>query len=118
MKFFTSLLVLATVHVGHCFRFRGSARNITRQAERKLADYYYTNTDVGDEDPDAAIGNPMRGLIESPRYSIPPWTANIPATMEFLYIGLDEVMFGKCGDVGTVDSCSSMGIFDGNGASL
>ena len=36
-------------------------------AHRRLAYHTLTTADLGDVDEDAAIGNPMKGLVESPR---------------------------------------------------
>ena len=57
--------------------------------DRRLATYYFSLTmaDLGGPNPDAAIGNPLKGLLESPFYLKPPYTADIPPSLEFYYIG-------------------------------
>jgi hypothetical protein len=71
-------------------RFRALQRENTR-------DYYFTLTTItlGAPNPDVAIGNPLKGLVESPLYTFPPYEADIPLAMEFYYIGLNEVMKGN-----------------------
>jgi hypothetical protein len=50
--------------------------------------YYTLNASaLGAPNPDAAIGNPMKGLMESPIYTIPPYAADIPLSLEFYYFG-------------------------------
>jgi len=40
----------------------------------------------GSVNPDAAIGNPMKGLIESPKYTRPPYSSQVPLSLEFYYM--------------------------------
>lgn len=56
---------------------------------RDLAEYYHTfsSESLGLPNPDAAIGNPLKGLVESPYYNWPPYQADIPLSVEFYYIG-------------------------------
>ena len=56
---------------------------------RALQSYYHTLTteQLGVSNPDAAIGNPLKGLMESPIYTWPPYKADIPLAVEFYYIG-------------------------------
>lgn len=62
---------------------------------RRTQQYYSIGQDVlGFQNKDVAIGNPMKGLMESPVYTWPPYKADIPLALEFYYIGLDEVMTG------------------------
>jgi hypothetical protein len=59
--------------------------------ERGLAAKYYhtvSSTNLGGPNPDAAIGNPLKGLVESPIYTNPPYTSKIPLAVEFYYIGM------------------------------
>jgi hypothetical protein len=59
--------------------------------ERDLATKYYhtvSSTKLGDPNPDAANGNPLKGLVESPIYTNPPYTSKIPLAVEFYYIGM------------------------------
>lgn len=64
-------------------------QNTTVTARTK---YYYalTPADLGGPDPDVAIGNPLKGLVESPLYNAPPYNAGIPLALEFYYIGMSE----------------------------
>jgi hypothetical protein len=59
--------------------------------QRQLASgtYYHslTTATLGSPNPDAAIGNALKGLVESPIYTWPPYTADIPLTLEFYYVG-------------------------------
>lgn len=50
---------------------------------------YHTlgSTKLGVPNPDAAIGNPLKGLVESPVYTNPPYKADIPLAVEFYYFG-------------------------------
>jgi hypothetical protein len=71
---------------------------IVKKENRKLRQNYYhviTNDDeLGYGNPEATLGNPMRGLIPSPRY-LPPkeWENNpLSSSVEFYYIGWDEIM--------------------------
>lgn len=48
---------------------------------------YHTLTDLGQPNPDATLGNPMRGLAESPRYTWPPYDSQVPLSLEFYYVG-------------------------------
>ena len=49
---------------------------------------YHTVTDLGQPNPDAALGNPMRGLMESPDYTWPPYDSQVPLSLEFYYVGM------------------------------
>jgi hypothetical protein len=52
--------------------------------------YYHTVSSLaqlGAPNPDAAIGNPLKGLMESPQYNPPPYKAAIPLSLEFYYVG-------------------------------
>lgn len=65
-------------------------RSLQEQEDRRdLASYYYslTTSNLGGPNPDAAIGNPLKGLMESPLYVAPPYKADIPLAVEFYYIG-------------------------------
>jgi hypothetical protein len=48
---------------------------------------YYHVAKLGGPNPDAAIGNPLKGLVESPIYTNPPYKSEIPLAVEFYYIG-------------------------------
>jgi hypothetical protein len=48
---------------------------------------YYHVAKLGGPNPDAAIGNPLKGLVESPIYTNPPYKSEIPLAVEFYYVG-------------------------------
>lgn len=54
-----------------------------------VASYYHTlsASTLGGENPDAAVGNPLKGLMESPIYTNPPYKFDIPLAVEFYYVG-------------------------------
>jgi hypothetical protein len=57
---------------------------------RKLQSTFYhvvPSSTLGGPNPQAAIGNPLKGLVESPIYTNPPYTADIPLAVEFYYVG-------------------------------
>lgn len=60
-----------------------------RNLQSENAPYYHnlTTWTLGRPNPDAAIGNPLKGLVESPIYTWPPYTADIPLALEFYYVG-------------------------------
>jgi hypothetical protein len=61
------------------------------------SDYYYTITDksiLGSINPVAAIGNPLKGLASSPDWTGSSTPTKLPTSLEFYYIGLNEVMIG------------------------
>jgi hypothetical protein len=63
---------------------------MSKSEHRRLSGSYYhslTVNDLGVPNPDAAIGNPLKGLMPSPQYSRPPYNANMPNSLEFYYIG-------------------------------
>jgi hypothetical protein len=68
--------------------------------------YYFTvsitdsGSKLGSFNPDAAIGNPLKGLMGSPFYEGPPLPNLVPSTLEFYYIGLDSVMLDNPAKVG------------------
>jgi len=67
--------------------------------------YYYTTTsrddDIGIENPYACAGNPLKGLIGSPRFgNYDPWATSIDASMNFYYVGVDSVMIADPDEVG------------------
>jgi hypothetical protein len=58
---------------------------------------YHSITDtetLGATNFDAAVGNALKGLLTSPRWVGANVTSNVPSTLEFYYIGLDEIMTG------------------------
>jgi hypothetical protein len=61
-------------------------------------DYYFTITDksiLGSANTDVAIGNPLKGLVTSPAWTGPKTPTRLPTSLEFYYIGLDEIMVGN-----------------------
>lgn len=92
-KLFTSLIFLSAAHVGLSLSLRGGIFGHSRQ----LQSTYYTTSDptiLGAENPDAAVGNPMKGLMTSPRWTGFNTPDTVPSTLEFYYFGFDEVMTG------------------------
>jgi hypothetical protein len=72
-----------------CKGSRASSVRSREENRRDLQGDYYTLTtrQLGAPNPDAAIGNPLKGLVESPRYTTPPYKSDVPLSMEFYYIG-------------------------------
>jgi hypothetical protein len=61
-----------------------------RAASSSSSSYYHivsSSAKLGASNPDAAIGNPLKGLMESPQYNPPPYKAAIPLSLEFYYVG-------------------------------
>jgi hypothetical protein len=57
--------------------------------------YYYTITDVsilGSINPEAAIGNPLKGLMSSPDWTGSSTPNDLPSSLEFYYVALDRIM--------------------------
>jgi hypothetical protein len=69
----------------------GDAAHLRKQQhdQRELATYYHTlsTSTLGGPNPDAAMGNPLKGLVESPIYTWPPYKPDLPVAVEFYYIG-------------------------------
>lgn len=85
--------------VGQQHQLRLLKTSATTPSSKSSAKITLTSTELGEPDSHAAIGSPMRGIVESPLYSLPTdthpyYNADIPLALEFYYIGLDEVMFG------------------------
>ena len=51
--------------------------------------FRFFSRELGERNPDVAIGNPMKGLMPSPPWKQPPYESDIPHSLEFYY-------FGKC----------------------
>jgi hypothetical protein len=68
------------------------------EGQRELASYYHSisSETLGFPDPDAAIGNALKGLVESPIYTNPPYKADIPLAVEFYYLGRFTVDVVPC----------------------
>jgi len=90
MNLFVSFLFLvATAALANAQNLRSEAATPTRQ----LQSYYYSTTDsnvLGKTNKRAVLDNPMKGLLTSPRYTGHNTPNNVPSTLEFYYIGLDE----------------------------
>jgi len=96
MKLFTSLIFLSTAQVGLSLSLRGGI--FGHSHSRQLQSAYYTTSDasiLGSENPDAAVGNPMKGLMTNPRWTGFNTPDTVPSTLEFYYFGFDEVMTGS-----------------------
>jgi hypothetical protein len=85
-----SLFILSTQRVcvlaSLSLRVRASP---LRAASSSSSSYYHIVSSSAKlaSNPDAAIGNPLKGLMESPQYNPPPYKATIPLSLEFYYVG-------------------------------
>lgn len=59
----------------------------TEQSQQPQPYYTLTAATLGMPNPDAAIGNPLKGLVESPYYNQPPYDSDVPLAVEFYYMG-------------------------------
>jgi len=94
MQLYSSLILLTLGQVSFSFSLRGYLSDSMRRLE---GGYYYTTSDkdiLGAENPDAAVGNPMKGLMTSPRWTGFNTPDTIPSTLSFYYFGLDEILKG------------------------
>jgi hypothetical protein len=55
---------------------------------------YFSATDLGAVDPDAAAGNPMKGLMTSPSWHGSSYKQDVPSSLEFYYIEVKQIMIG------------------------
>ena len=56
---------------------------------------YYTATELGEPNLAAASGNPLRGFLTSPDWTSPPrQREEVPSSLDFYYVGVDEIMTG------------------------
>jgi hypothetical protein len=64
-------------------------RSSLEKARELQSTFYHVvpSSTLGGPNPQAAIGNPLKGLVESPIYTNPPYTADIPLAVEFYYVG-------------------------------
>lgn len=95
MMLLKSILLFAIATVSQSTSLRGSVDDAFK--ERHLASPYYLTSDaavLGAANPDAAIGNPLKGLATAPWWlsSTPP--TSVPASLEHYYIGLVHIMNG------------------------
>jgi len=56
--------------------------------------YYSTShpDDLGPANPDAALGNPYKGLMDSPWWNYPPYPEDVPSSLDMYYLGLNDLM--------------------------
>jgi hypothetical protein len=96
--------VTATARLRNIFRllpFLVTISTTTKAAA--LQEYFSTSSsrDIGWENPLAAAGNPLKGLLGSPSFhDFDASVTSIDASMEFHYVGLNDVMFGDPDVVG------------------
>jgi hypothetical protein len=84
--------------------FNEISKKTLRERTLQTKAYYFTTISggpkLGSFSPDAAVGNPLKGLLGSPFYTKPPHFGAVKASLEFYYIGLDSVMLGNPEKVG------------------
>ena len=86
------LLFSFWVSIGSC-ELRYSEGKHQRQAS---TNYYYSTSSsaiLGSSNVSAVIGNPLKGLLTSPRWTSNP-APSIPISLDYYYFGLNELMFG------------------------
>ena len=81
MKLFNALVLFSSL-----------VRTIDAKLLRALLAPYYATADLGSPDPDVAAGNPMKGLITNPNWHSLPYNQDIPSSLEFYYIKVNEVL--------------------------
>lgn len=88
--FVSCLFLLASAAVIHAQNLRGEAAAVP---SRQLQSSFYSTTNahvLGKTNKRAVLDNPFKGLLTSPRYTGHNTPNNVPSTLEFYYIGLDE----------------------------
>jgi hypothetical protein len=99
MKLLSTVALLVSVNFATASRLRGSSIvNIAKGKRRQLSNYYYSTKDasvLGAANPDAAIRNPLKGLLTSPLWTGGNTPDSVPSSLEFYYFGLDEIMRGN-----------------------
>lgn len=96
-----SLSLFVKLHHVYSFRLGGSLIKSRRVRQEKY--YYSTSSDdvLGSLNPIAAAGNPLKGLLGNLDFNNFDWSASsIDASMEYYYVGLDEMMIGNPDVVG------------------
>jgi hypothetical protein len=91
-----AVLCVSTCRGAHGSNLRAGSHS--EVATRSLAGEYYhtlTTADLGIFNPDVAIGNPLKGLVENPVFTNPPYRVDIPLAVELHFIGLQDVMNGN-----------------------
>lgn len=95
-----ALLISTTVFLGYTKNLVGAAIDATVASDvnshRRLQCYFATSDAaiLGTANPAAAMGNPMRGLYTSPRWTGEKTPDTVPDSIEMFFIGFDEVMLG------------------------
>lgn len=86
-------LSLAFAQAGYLLETTSSAENHhLRGTSRHLQVPYYSTTNLGQVNPDAAAGNPMKGLMTSPDWHGSSYNQDIPSSLEFYYIRVKDVL--------------------------
>jgi Malectin domain len=90
-----AFFILSLAVVGNAVSLRGNSEE-PKQDRRRLAAYYSTSDPniLGAANPDAAIGNPLKGLVASPSWTGGVTKYTIPNSLEFTYVGMKSVMKG------------------------
>jgi len=91
MRLFWVLLGLVCVNLAQCQRSNAQRELVDRQPP------YYWTTDsavLGAPNHTAALGNPLKGLFGSIRWSKPPLIDTIPLSLEWFNLGLGKVDVG------------------------
>lgn len=83
--------------------FNDTATNMSGRI-LQTSPYYFTASSLrlGSFSPDAALANPLKGLMGSPFYLKPPHNDAVKASLEFFYMAFDKVMLGNPDKVGAV----------------
>jgi hypothetical protein len=86
------LALASTVSAQHSLRSsqgNNGGRRRGRRDQQNVSPYRVTLSTwtLGQPNPDAAMGNALKGLVESPIYTFPPYKDDIPLAVEFYYIG-------------------------------
>jgi hypothetical protein len=95
MMLLKTLLFLTMTIMSQSTSLRGTSDDSLQ--ERRLALPYYSTADaavLGASNPDAAIGNPLKGLVNSPWWQSSNPPTSIPNSLEHFYIPLDVIMTG------------------------
>jgi hypothetical protein len=77
----------------HVYKIRSRAlsrRDDNRREAQSIYNVTLSSWTLGRPNPDVAIGNPLKGLVESPIYTFPPYKDDIPLAVEFYYIGTTD----------------------------
>jgi hypothetical protein len=96
MQLLSCLALFAAATVGHAALLRGQGRGGKTLESSTLSPYYSTSDPnlLGSLNPDAAVGNPLKGLVASPSWTGGNTKYTIPNSLEFTYVGMNSVMKG------------------------